>query len=378
MPTEICGHILDVNTGNIRQNCLLTIDKFGKIEKISNCQNCPDQYLVPGLIDTHVHTVLEPEKNYPEFNSNESRKIRWNRMKRNIGNSLKAGITTVRDCGHPDNLIFKLREEINSNPKKGSRIICCGQLITTPNGHAKDLGVEVRGVEAMSKACLKILNNGADFIKLINNDPDGFSIEEIKEAVNIAHKHGKKVACHIYQLDALHRAIAAGVDTIEHFSNTTEKDVDNILIKKMIVTPTYAGAMDAVSHPESNTIGGEDIESLMGDSNFNSWVNDLAKGIKILIKKQVPMATGSDAGFLYTDFQTILREIISLIKLGCPNLSAIQAATINAAKVLGIEKNFGSIEINKCADIVVYKDNPLSNIQTIFSPIAIYKSGIKI
>lgn len=374
MTHEIDGHIIDIFTGEIKKNQVLLIEQ-GIITDIQSRSSVKNRYLLPGLIDAHVHTVLEPSPHYPPFDPKESSATRLKRMRRNVKSSLAVGITTVRDCGHPSQEIFTLREDIQKHPTKGSRIITCGPLITTPKGHGRELGVEVRGVLAMEKACLSVLKQGADFIKLINNDPDGFSVEEMRAAIKIAHAHHVKVACHLYQHDVLERAIKAGVDMIEHFTEATETDVQKIKNQGIIVTPTYAGALDGLNNPEANVIGDEDIEEEISTGGFAAWIPQLKQGIKLLIKNGNTMATGSDAGFLHTDFQTTLREIKALQELGATPLAALQAATIHAAAALDRKDSLGSLEVGKFADVVAYKENPLENVNTLQKPLAIFREG---
>lgn len=374
---EVNGHIIDVKTGKVLKNKKIIISN-GRIKDVKSSNFDCKQFILPGLIDSHVHIILEPLTSFPVFKANESLEIREKRIFRNLQNSLKIGITTVRDCGYPDNGIFKYQKLINNNPLLGSRLIICGPAITILNGHGKDLGVEFEDLIDLQTIVQKILSQNVDCIKLINNDdPAGISTKQIKAVVKLAHQVNKKVACHIYQKQAIKRAIEAKVDTIEHFGRADQEMIDQIIRNKIIVVPTYASALDAVGNPESNVIESEDIESAMSMS-FKQWTKRLKQGTQLLIKNKAILATGTDAGFLGTDFQTVIREMLALAELGASNLEVIQAATINGAKALDRVNDFGSIEIGKYADLVVYNQNPLINLDTIKNPQKVYKEGIEI
>lgn len=377
MNAEVCGNLVNVVSGEIEKDKKIIIEN-GKITNIVPSKNNQDVYLFPGIIDTHVHIVLEPYPQYPRFSNDETDIIRIKRMLHNVTDSLKSGITTIRDCGHPDNSIYQLRNDINNSPELGSRIICCGRAITNKNGHAKAIGVEVTGVKQMEEVVKEIIGEGADFIKIINNDPGSFSLEELKTAVDTAHKYGKKVSCHLYQANTLRKVLDSSADFIEHFLDTDRETILEIKNKGIIVSPTYIGALDAIEHPEGNQIGDENLDETIDKRGFENWVKELKIGIQKLIKNKVTIATGTDAGFLYCNLKSVLREIVELNKLDMTPLGALQAATINASQVIGKEKDLGSINIGKLGDIIVYKDNPLENIHTIFSPLAVYKEGIKI
>lgn len=370
---RICGHLVDVASGEIHEHQCLVVDS-GRIAEISRVRGSGVGFLLPGLIDAHVHLVLEPSSNYPAFDPQELTTVRYERAKRNARATLVAGVTTVRDCGFPTNEIFALREKMRQRPELGARIVAAGPLITTPGGHARKLGLEARGENKMRQAVDRVLSLGVDFVKLINNDPHGFSVEEMRAAVERAHARGKKVACHLYQEKVLERVLQTGIDMIEHFCAASPLQVQQIKDKSVMVTLTYEGALDAVRHPEANVLGDETIDAEI-ETSFDDWVVQLEQGVRLLLKNGNLIATGTDAGFLYTEFDTVIREVLALVKLGASPLQALQAATIAAAKVVGLENRIGSLEVEKLADVVVYERNPLEDLTVLKHPVAVYKEG---
>ena len=169
----------------------------------------------------------------------------YNLALKNSQIALKNGITTVRDCGSLSDITFKLRDDINNNKISGARIITSGEAVTTRGGHLNFMGVEADTQEEMIKAAERMIQKGADFIKLIvsggNTTPgskdnvDQYDYQHIKAITDYVHTQNKKIMVHVHTKIGMEKCIKAGVDFIEHGSWRTSDgiDIDFDLIKEM-------------------------------------------------------------------------------------------------------------------------------------------------
>jgi imidazolonepropionase-like amidohydrolase len=348
----------------IIKNILEREEKGKNLKKIDLEQS----WIIPGLIDAHVHICHEGDQDLAvQFRPDEPLISSIFRAAKNLNTALQTGVTLVKDVGSYQRRGIKIKKAIKMNFFHVPTVISCGNLLTTPRGHVFNLGKEVKGIENCKKAVRNEIIHGADFIK-VTNDPIGFSPEELSAIVEETHRLGKIVSCHSYTEESIQMALDAKADTIEHGSPFNREMILQIKKQGTIIVPTLYCAIKSV-----------DIEKSLINENdlplFQRWLSDLMKNIPIAIKNEINIAAGTDAGFPPIQFFSIVDEIISYVKVGASPLTAIKYATFNSARACAMENQNGNISIGKNANLLVLKKNPLDNIENLRSIKMVIKDG---
>ena len=337
-----------------------------------------DKTVLPGLIDSHVHLasdrggeagLLSWVREEPQMHALEAQ---WNGMK-----TLRAGFTTVRNLGD-DGDTLALREAIKRGWVQGPRIIDAASSISTTGGHMDGRGGLndelvahlpdpenlCDSVESCRKVVRRQIDRGADVIKFATtggvNSGTGLATrmyeDEARALVDTAHAYGRKVAVHAHGSDGIKLALRAGADSIEHGTV-----MDDEIIKLMKAKGTYYV-------PTLSTVNGY-LERLAKDP--NAYAPDVKKQIdwrigitgQSLLKAYpagVKIAFGTDAGV--SKHGRNADEFELLVKYGMPPVEALKAATVNAADLLGLASETGTIEAGKSADLIAVAGDPLQDI----------------
>jgi imidazolonepropionase-like amidohydrolase len=396
-----CGTLIDGISDEPKKNMTIVVEK-NKIATVENGYSVigtndkvidlKTKTITPGWIDCHVHMEQETNPNaYLErFTLNPAdyafQSVVFSER------TLMAGFTTVRDVGGTG-VNISLRNAINKGLIKGPRIFTAGKAIATTGGHAdptnsyrKDLmgdpGPEagvVNGPDECRKAVRQRYKDGADLIKITatggvlsvaksGSNPQ-FTEEEIKAIVETAKDYGFKVAVHAHGAEGMKRAIRAGVNSIEH--GTLMDDEAIALFKKYgtwYVPTLTAGRSVADSAKKPGyypaVVAAKAIE--IGPQLLGTFAKAYKAGIKI--------AFGTDAG-VYKHGMNWL-EFTYMVEAGMKPMDAIKAATINAADLLGMKDQLGSIEAGKLADIVAVDGDPLKDSKVFGKCIFVMKEGI--
>ena len=329
------------------------------------------QWLLPGLIDVHVHVSAQ------EFIPIPPKGDRTAYMTivaaRNLRCALQAGITTVRDvCGPRMNLA--LRTAIEREQMIGPRMFTSGKGICMTGGHGSGDPSAVHQVDtpqAVRQAVREERRAGADLIKLLTShrtEHPEFSQAEIDAGVDEAHRLGLRVAIHAANFVTTAMAAQAGVDVIEHGSCIDEATMQLMAEKSIVLVPTLWVKHDLAERLSRWKTTPEKFP--WGDANdldesqrwFQRCVDQLPETIALARKHGVRIAAGTD--FVMSDFPWALlpEEITYLTQLGLTPMEAIESATRIGAEVLGLEKDLGTIEPGKLADLILADRNPLEDI----------------
>jgi imidazolonepropionase-like amidohydrolase len=352
-----------------------------------------DKFVLPGLIDSHVHLDSDAGGNAALIEAVTDSPARAAfRAAGNAKKTLMAGFTTVRNLGDGTGATLALRDAIAAGELPGPRILDAGRSISTTSGHmdatlslSEDLHGSVGqenlcdGVESCRQAVRKQIRRGVDVIKIATtggvNSRIGAGLgrqafdDEIKALVDTAHLYGKKMAVHAHGADGVNAALAAGADSIEH--GTMMDDATIALFKK-------AGAYYV---PTLSTVNGY-IERLA--ANPNAYPPDVLAKVKWRIEVTgkslaraypagVKIAFGTDAGV--SKHGKNADEFELMVRHGMPASVAIQAATINAATLLGVEKEVGTLEPGKAADIIAVSGDPTADVTVLKQVRFVMKDG---
>lgn len=345
-----------------------------------------DGYVLPGLMDVHVHLSTPTGDAKPlrlrgvsdELGaSTEAERDDVTGLVDAIANARKtlmAGYTTVRDLGSTGWHIAALRDAINSGRLEGPRIFAAMNIIHP--GSDDDPGA-CSGVESCRKATRRQIDMGADLIKVYascsgskpcgrQDAPGTFLPDELKAIVETAHTRGLRVAAHAHSEAAIREALVAGVDSIEHGSYTPADAIPLFLARGTFLVPTLS-VQDNIRR-DIKTAKGE-----MRDVMANFLANH-APRMMAAYRAGVKIAAGSDAGVAVHGNNA--RELELYVQAGMPAIDAIKAATVNAAALVGRDKDLGTIEPGKIADIIAVRGNPVADITALRLVRFVMKEGV--
>ncbi|MET1161445.1 MAG: amidohydrolase family protein, partial [Pseudoxanthomonas sp.] len=307
--------------------------------------------------------------------------------------TLMAGFTSVRDLG--GEVSPHLRDAVNQGLVKGPRIFAAGKAIATTGGHddpSNGLNSElehllgppgptegvINSIDDARQAVRQRYKDGSDVIKITatggvlsyakSGDAPQFTVEEVKAVVDTAKDYGYKVAAHAHGAEGMKRAVLGGVTSIEHGTEMTDEVMTLMKQKGTWYVPTiYAGRFvadkakidgyfPAIVRPKAIRIGSQ-IQQTAGRA----------------YKNGVKMAFGTDMGV--GPHGDNAREFLYMVEAGIPASYALQAATVHAASVLGVEDQ-GVIETGKRADIIAMPGDPLADIENVMKVDFVMKDGV--
>jgi imidazolonepropionase-like amidohydrolase len=331
--------------------------------------------VIPGLMNLHSH----PQRRHARFLQGSAALFRGGLSKvEELPNTqrilmalknawvelLEDGVTTQRDAGSKDYTIVELRDALRDGIFKGPRILSAGPILAMTGGHGTrgmDSGFETDGPDEMGKVVRKNLKAGVDWIKLcvsgggagihMGDHPSivEYSEEEIRVAVVEAHNRKKRVMVHSMAAESTKRAVRAGVDCIEHGKLLDTEAIHMMRDKGVFFVPTMTASINTIR--KEREAGNKKIADMMEELNRpHRWV------VSKCFESGVLIGTGSDT------LGQILQEMENFVDCGMTRADALIAATLNSARVLGLERDLGSVEEGKIADLVVLEGNPLEDL----------------
>jgi len=341
------------------------------------------KFVLPGLIDCHVHLTsqLDRESRLRRVEDSDP-KVGFNAA-HHAAVTLAAGFTTVRDVGavgNPD-IIFALRAAVAEKKVAGPRILCVGAILSPTGGHAQVYGYRhdvcacvqstsgiCDGVDECRRAVRRQVSHGADAIKFVatggvlSNIKAGldqqFTDDEIRSIIETAHRLGRRVAAHAHGAAGINAALEAGVDSIEHGSFLDARSLELFIAKGAFHVPTIiAGVTVLEMAQEDGLLTPAQIEKAM------------LVGVKIKEalarshKAGVTIAFGTDMGV--GPHGQNAREFGFMVEAGMRSREAIKAATVNAAKLLDLSDEVGTIAPGKSADVIAVDSSPLDDVSVL-------------
>ena len=331
---------------------------------------------LPGLIDVHTHLTIYTdeipgEPMLKQLNNPPAMEVFLAR--KGAMRTLEAGVTTVRDLGADQYMDIAMRDLINRGEMIGPRMFVVGYGLNITNtpykpGVNPPAGGIADGVPEILRAVRQQVAAGADLIKMYastgtDDDVTGFqtyNYEEIKAAVDAAHKFGKKIAIHSYGPDGARDAVRAGTDSLEHAT-----DMDDATIQEMAKRGTFY--VPTIDHNRYYLDNWQKIGYANGfQEKTKAFIERNLETARKAHKAGVKFAMGSDA--IYTMFGQNTRELGWFVKAGMTPEQALRTATTNAAELLGKEKELGAVAPGYFGDLVAVEGDPLADID-----VAIYK-----
>jgi imidazolonepropionase-like amidohydrolase len=378
----------------------------GPSSQVSVPENVPaiqadGMMLLPGLIDGHVHLAWDKTL-YTTFSSEDYRaRLRMRTPERQLVRAgqhaqfvLAAGVTTVRDCGADDFTILALRDAINAGEFTGPRILASGRPVTTTAGHTYS-GWGVDGIDEVRKAVRYLAGERVDFIKFVvsggtttpgtNISQSQYTLEEVRTAVREAHRLGLQLAAHAISTDSIRLAAEAGVDTIEHCSwigsdprtTVTDETAVDLMVSNGV-------RVDHAIIPRPYLFPDEYSKPLTAEEDW--WLNMLKIRWPFLHHMQqrgVIVFLGTDAAFGpwpgtrdWPGSQEMARAIEVMVRhAGFSPMEAIALATREAARAIRLDREIGTVEQGKRADLILLSRDPLKDIRALREVEMVFRDG---
>jgi imidazolonepropionase-like amidohydrolase len=344
-----------------------------------------DRFVLPGLMDMHVHFTLTPGRRDYLKTSDSDYAIMAAEMA-NI--TLLSGVTTVRDVGAVSaEAIIAVRDGIKNGSIPGPRIIAAGRSISATAGHGELRGVRADLADVMRSAamcdgaddCRRAVRSqyklGANMIKVHATgggaDPNGkrYSApemfdDELEAVVDTAHALGLKVTAHAHGTAGIKAAIRAGVDSVEHSSW-----IDDEVIEMYLDNGTY---MVTTAYLQDYFLSRPQIPEYI-QTQRRANLKIMRPPLREAIQRGVKFAMGTDSGVMPHGQNA--KEITKYVELGMTPMQAIQTATVNTADLLDMSDTLGSLEAGKFADIIAVDGNPLEDITVLEDVDYVMRSG---
>jgi imidazolonepropionase-like amidohydrolase len=354
-----------------------------------------DRFVLPGLIDSHVHLTSDAGGVAAQLEAVQlSPAAKAYNALANARKTLAAGFTTVRNLGDRDGVTLALRDAIRDGQVVGPNIVDAGTSISTTSGHmdgALGFRDDLRpaldshanlcdGADACRQAVRRQIARGVDVIKIATtggvNSRIGAGLgqqmfeDEARAIVETARLYGKKVAVHAHGADGVKLALAAGADSIEHGTVMDDECIE--LFRK-------SGAYYV---PTLSTVNGY-LERIAADPNAYSpavrakvdWrIRVTGESLRKVVPRGVRIAFGTDAGV--SKHGRNADEFEWMVKFGMTPSQAIEAATVNAADLLGLSADVGSVEPGKRADLVAVDGDPLEDVTVLKQVAWVMKDGV--
>ena len=337
--------------------------------------------IMPGMINAHVHITFA-SRTADTFGTLDKQSDASLALisQNNLLEHLRSGVTYFRDMGAPNHIDIDLRNARTQGIVQGPEFQCAGKVITMTGGHAWKMGRECDGCREVRKATREQIRAGADLIKIVATggvitqgvEPGApqLTYEEIRVAVEEAHKAGKKTASHAQGSTGILNAVRAGIDSIEHGIYLTDEIIELMIEKGTYLVPTlmapYAICKEGIAAGIPPAIVAKS----------NSVIDDHLASLKRAYEAGVKIAMGTDSGTPFNHHSDSYYELKLMIDNGMTPMDAICSTTKNAADLMGILDRYGTLEVGKAADFLVLGADPLADITALHHSLEqVYKLG---
>jgi len=387
----------------------IEFDKNGEITKIikkNNVENSNiDYYMLPGLIDSHMHIADSPYQIItPDAFLKEDFNVTLERVKRNLTDAIDVGITSIKDFGSVEyKNIHMLKNIYNKLGTEYPRVFTSGCYICDQRkGHFMDKGgIIIKNVTDAKRLAdyLEIQMksfSGSRYVKFMlgltsdENPADKMQCfkDTFFEIASVFKERNFVVSVHAYRNEDAELCfresngkIESCVDIIEHIGDYSQELLEKIKVTGVILTTTYLSSIDGIniSNPQQSVSEDTEEEILV------KWHEDVKRLLPNLILDDYTIALGSDSGLYGTPCNALVKEIDCVASLLGDDLSeeektrkALELSYINSAKALSMQNKIGKIKVSYNCDFVLYDRDPLKDRSVLENPVAVYIGGKRV
>ena len=334
--------------------------------------------LLPGLFNSHAHLAWDGVHDLARQSLDDSPEISAYKSAGNMWVSLRAGVTTVRDLGmNQANIHAKQAVEQGIFP--GPRLLITGEAIVQTGGHTYWCCREASGPDEMRRAVREQVRAGADLIKIMAcHDTLEFTDAELEAVIDEAHRNGLPITAHATYDDAIGRVARFGIDVVEHGGSMTRSTIELLRAQGIPVVTTFAPVLRQ-SQPEIARQYGipewkiEERQRAVNDpARYQGLVDAAAAGVTIVF--------GTDAGSPVVGHDVVAPEMAFMVRLGvvADNYAALRSATVAAAQLSRLERELGTLEAGKRADVIVLDGDPRADIEAVARVRRTYRDGMRL
>ncbi|HXX39350.1 MAG TPA: amidohydrolase family protein [bacterium] len=369
-----CGWLLGAS-GALQKDWRL-VAEHGRIHTLEPWSPTAEAYVdwspyvvVPGFIDCHDHLGIEMGDE--EAQAKEDPVTMTIKAVANARALLAAGVTTLRDVGEKDHYDVVWRRAVRAGTMMGPTLYISGQFIMRTGGHGWYMGYQADGPEEIRRAVRTQVRAGVDWVKgmitggvstagLSPAAPE-YSREEVHALVHEAHLRGHRVAVHAHGGDAVDWALEAGVDTVEHGVFLTDRQLEAMASRGTYLVATYGIIQQAATSPAvPDHYRTKSVEA----------IRQYAETLSMARAHGVLVAAGGDGW--HGDPHS---EAAGLVGAGYTPTEALAALTTNAARLLGLEREVGSLAVGATADLVALRGDPTADIAAIRQVAGVAQGG---
>ena len=353
---------------------------FGEVKTI----DLEGRYLMPGLINMHVHLPGSGMPNYTKKQNAKSvnflmsniitRSVVYSLCYKFARTALMSGVTTIRTVGGLRNIDSRIRDDINSGKRLGPRILAANEAVSVPGGHmAGVLAYEaeteddcVKYVDLIAKDkpdLIKIMVTGGVLDAKVKGEPGELKMppELIRACCDEAHRLGFKVAAHVESPVGMTAALENGVDFIEHGAEMSDEHLKLYKEHGAAQICTLSPAVPCAEFPM-------EIAHTTELSRYNGRVvrDGIINCAKRALENGIPVGLGTDTACPFVTHYDMWRELVYFTKyVGVSNTFALHTATLVNARIAGIDGETGSIEVGKSADLLVTDSDPTADLRAL-------------
>jgi imidazolonepropionase-like amidohydrolase len=350
---------------------------IGDVPETEETIDADGAFVTPGLIDAHVHLSMEAGPD-PEANRDEPVEHAAYVAAANLERALSAGVTTVRDLGARGEVAVQAREAVADGTLDGPRVHAARQNVVMTGGHGHWFGREADGPTEVRTAAREQLKGGADVVKCMATGgvlTEGAGIgapeltpEELAALVDAAAAKGVPTAAHAHGATGIENAARAGITSVEHGTFMNRSTAETMAAEGTYWVPTASALHGIVDNGVEAGIPEWAVEKAEHAAEAFDEAFDHA------LAADVDVAMGTDAGTPFNAFADIPTELSYMVEHGLSPTQALEAATVNAADLLGLD-DVGLVAEGYRADLLVLTANPLADAEAWTDPEAVVADG---
>ena len=366
-----------------------------------------ERTLLPGLVDCHAHATLFPDRQPLEVQLQAPDEMLALTAVHQLTLHLRSGVTTVRDCAARGQTMFWVREAIRRGYFLGPRLQLAGRAITHSAGHIWWTGAVADTPDDIRRQVRVLVAEGADVIKLVASGGGtkggipylaSYTVDELRVGVEAAHALERRTVAHARATQSIENCIDAGIDAIAHVEFLSPGPILDLgggaptglpKLDQRVADKLAASSAFLDLNPQSS--GWDTIVLLRAKPVLTSTERTQLSSLEDYFDHFLPvigalrdlgmvdrMAFGSDAGPFDTEFGHLEYNVHLARKAGLSPMESLQVVTRNAARLCGLSREVGTLEVGKQADLLLLDADPLVDQQNLTRVAGVFKSGLRV
>jgi imidazolonepropionase-like amidohydrolase len=369
------------------------------------------QVLMPGLVDVHAHPTLPSDRRDLEASLADPDELLTLTAMRQLAIHLRSGVTTVRDCAARGRTMFWVREAIRRGYAVGPRLQLAGRAITHSRGHLHWCGSVADTLDEIRREVRILVAEGADVIKVVASGGGtrggipylaSYTVDELRMAVDSAHALERRTVAHARSTPSIENCVLAGIDAIAHVEFLAPGEVmdmggagaptglprlDRRVAEKLAASPAFldlnpqSSGWDTVlllrrKAADTGLTASEQAQLASLERYFDHFLPVIGALRDMGLADR--MAFGSDAGPFDTEFGHLEYNVHLARQAGLSPMQSLQVVTRNAARLLGLDADVGTVEAGKAADLLVLDADPLADVAHLTRVAAVFNDGVRV